>query len=107
MYEEAKKVLKERQISKYVLAGSVSAAILSDSGKIYTVIKAVFSGEFSMEDDAFYRIGKLDAKDETARLYIEKQLKIVEKLVSDLKDSGRDYAQHLYTYNKIKEKLGE
>lgn len=36
MYEEAKKVLKERQISKYVLAGSVSAAILSGSGKIYT-----------------------------------------------------------------------
>ena len=33
MYEEAKKVLKERQISKYVLAGSVSAAILSGSGK--------------------------------------------------------------------------
>lgn len=36
MYEEAKKVLKERQISKYVLAGGVSAAILSGSGKIYT-----------------------------------------------------------------------
>ena len=36
MYEEAKKVLQERQISKYVLAGSVSAAILSGSGKIYT-----------------------------------------------------------------------
>ena len=36
MYEEAKKVLQERQISKYVLAGSVSAAILSSSGKIYT-----------------------------------------------------------------------
>ena len=36
MYEEAKKVLQERQISKYVLAGSVSAAILSASGKIYT-----------------------------------------------------------------------
>ena len=79
----------------------------TDSGKIYTVIKAVFSGEFSMEDDAFYRIGKLDAEDETARLYIEKQMKIVEKLVSDLKGSGRDFAEHLYTYNKIKEKLGE
>ena len=36
MYEAAKKVLQERQISKYVLAGSVSAAILSASGKIYT-----------------------------------------------------------------------
>ena len=36
MYEAAKAVQKERQISQYVLAGGVAAAILSDSGKIYT-----------------------------------------------------------------------
>ena len=36
MYEAAKKVLNDRQISKYVTAGGVSAAILSGSGKIYT-----------------------------------------------------------------------
>ena len=36
MYETAKKVLNDRQISKYVTAGGVSAAILSGSGKIYT-----------------------------------------------------------------------
>lgn len=36
MYEAAKAVQKERKISDYVLAGGVAAAILSESGKIYT-----------------------------------------------------------------------
>lgn len=36
MYEAAKAVQNERQISKCVLAGGVAAAILSASGKIYT-----------------------------------------------------------------------
>ena len=36
MLDAAKKVHNGRQISKYVEAGGVAAAILSDSGKIYT-----------------------------------------------------------------------
>lgn len=36
LYESAKKVINERQISEYVSAGEVGAAILSKSGKIYT-----------------------------------------------------------------------
>lgn len=36
MYQAAKKVQNEREISKYVYAGGVAAAILSASGKIYT-----------------------------------------------------------------------
>lgn len=36
MYEAAKAVMNERRISEYVTCGEVSAAILSDSGKIYT-----------------------------------------------------------------------
>lgn len=36
MYSAAKAVQKERQISKYIEAGGVAAAILSASGKIYT-----------------------------------------------------------------------
>ena len=79
----------------------------TDSGKLYTVILTRFSGEFSMEDEAFYRVGKLDPKDETARLYIKKQFKIVEKLICDLKSAKKDFAPHLDTYNKIKEMLGE
>jgi cytidine deaminase len=36
MYEAAKSVLNERKISDYVTCGEVGAAILSNSGKIYT-----------------------------------------------------------------------
>lgn len=36
MYNAAKAVQNERQISEYVLAGGVAAAVLSASGKIYT-----------------------------------------------------------------------
>ena len=36
MYEAAKAVLKERRISEYVTCGEVSAAVLSDTGRIYT-----------------------------------------------------------------------
>ena len=36
MYAAAKAVLAPRQISEYVMAGEVSAAVLSKSGKIYT-----------------------------------------------------------------------
>ena len=36
LYDAAKSVLNARQISDYVTAGEVSAAILSKSGKIYT-----------------------------------------------------------------------
>lgn len=36
MYKAAKAVQSERRISEYVTAGEVSAAVLSESGKIYT-----------------------------------------------------------------------
>lgn len=36
MYEAARAVQRERQISEYVLAGGVAAAVLSASGRIYT-----------------------------------------------------------------------
>lgn len=36
MYEAAKAVQNDRQISQYISAGGVSAAVLSSSGKIYT-----------------------------------------------------------------------
>ena len=78
-----------------------------DGGKIYTVIKARFSGEFALMDEAFYRIGRLDPKDDTAKKYIEKQLKIAHKLISDLKASGRDADAFIDTYNKLKQTLGD
>lgn len=36
MYKAAKAVQNDREISQYISAGCVSAAILSSSGKIYT-----------------------------------------------------------------------
>lgn len=36
MYDAAKAVQNERQISEYIFAGGVAAAVLSSSGKIYT-----------------------------------------------------------------------
>jgi len=36
MYEAAKAAQNERQISQYISAGGVAAAVLSSSGKIYT-----------------------------------------------------------------------
>ncbi len=36
MYNAAKAVQNDREISSYVVAGGVAAAILSESGKIYT-----------------------------------------------------------------------
>lgn len=36
LYESAKEVQNNREISKYIQAGGVSAAILSSTGKIYT-----------------------------------------------------------------------
>ena len=36
MYEAAKAVQRKRQVSPYVLAGGVAAAILSEGGNIYT-----------------------------------------------------------------------
>lgn len=36
LYEAARAVQNERRVSDYILAGGVAAAILSESGKIYT-----------------------------------------------------------------------
>lgn len=60
-----------------------------DGGKLYTVIKAVYSGEKEPESEAFYRIGRLDKADPTAALYIEKQVNIIKKCIADLEKSGK------------------
>ncbi len=66
-----------------------SETAVLDGGKLYTVIKAVFSGKTEPEGEAFYRIGRLCACDPTAALYIEKQIKIIEKCISDLEAAGK------------------
>lgn len=41
LYEEAKKVLNPREVSKFIEAGGVAAAIEAGSGKIYTGVCVV------------------------------------------------------------------
>ncbi len=67
-----------------------SETAVFDADKLYTVIKAVFSGKPQPTSEAFYRIGRLDSADSTAREYINKQIKIVKKCADDLARAGRD-----------------
>ncbi len=72
-----------RYLSQNLFEIKSETAVL-DGGKLYTVIKAVFSGKVEPQNETFYRIGKLDHTDPTAALYIEKQIKIIEKCIRDL-----------------------
>ena len=85
----------------------VSETAVAEGKRIYTVIKATFGGEKTDFSEAFYLCGKLDPKDETARLYIEKQQKIVLKTLNDLKTNNMDYAHYEELYKEISKILGE
>ena len=78
-----------------------------ENGKVYTVIKAVFSGEYAMMDEAFYKVGKLDPTEPTARKYIEKQIKIVAELIADRISAGLNTDEHTAVYNRLCEIIGE
>ncbi len=67
----------------------VSETAVEENGKLYSIIKAVFSGKAQPQSEAFYRIGRLDPADSVARLYIEKQLAIVKKCIADLEKTDR------------------
>lgn len=77
-----------RWLSENSFRISEEKAVL-DGGKLYTVIKAVFSGRDEPKKEAFYRIGKLDKTEPVAALYIEKQISIIKKCISDLEASGK------------------
>lgn len=59
-----------------------------ENGKVYTVIKAVYSGECFTPDEVFCRVGKLSPDSASAIKYIEKQKRIVEELIADRKKAG-------------------
>ena len=67
-----------------------SETAVKDAGKLYTVIKAVYSGSVQPTDEAFLRIGLLRADTDEARQYIDKQIRIVKKCVDDLSAAGKD-----------------
>ncbi|MBQ1186903.1 MAG: SAM-dependent methyltransferase [Clostridia bacterium] len=78
---------------------------VEENRKIYTVIKAVFSGESFCADEAFLRIGRLDPTDPTARKYIEKQVKIITELIADRKQAGLDAERYVAVLDKMKSVL--
>lgn len=67
----------------------IEETALSDSNKLYTVIKAAYSGEKIKKSEAFYRLGKIKADTECGRAYIDKQLGIVKKCIADLQKTEK------------------
>ena len=61
---------------------------LCDEQKLYTVIKAVFTGERKAQSEAYYRIGELNPEEPWATEYIKKQISIVNKCIDSLNNSG-------------------
>ncbi len=85
----------------------LSETAVTEGKRIYTVIKAAFNGEKTEFSEAFYLCGKLDIRQENARLYIEKQQKIALNAMNDLKKGGMDYRHYEELYKQISKILGE
>lgn len=77
-----------RYLSENLFEIESETAVL-DAGKLYTVIKTVYSGKTQPTNEAFYRIGRLDPADPTAEQYVKKQLDIVKKCIADLRAAER------------------
>ncbi len=74
-----------------------------DNGKLYTAMLVFFTGQNKTYDEYYYYIGSLNPKDDTARLYIEKQYNRCFKCMTALKNTeNRD--EYLY-YKDICEKI--
>lgn len=86
---------------------TVEEKAVLDTGRLYCVIKATFSGKVTEKSEAFYRVGKLDPKNPTDKAYIEKQLKIALKCKRDLENSGRDFESYQKLCSDITRILGE
>jgi tRNA (adenine22-N1)-methyltransferase len=76
-----------------------------ENRKVYTVLKAHFTGEGFSPDEFFCRVGKLTPNSEAAVKYIEKQKKILEELIADRKSAGLDTNYYEEAYIKTRELL--
>ncbi|MEE1198779.1 MAG: class I SAM-dependent methyltransferase [Acutalibacteraceae bacterium] len=76
-----------------------SETAVLDAGKLYTVISCAFSGEKQTVSDAFIFTGRLDPKEPTARLYIEKQLKRLRKCQNNLENIETEKDKYFYYKN--------
>ncbi len=81
--------------------GILSETAVEDTGRIYTVIKAVYSGVSFTPDSAFLLTGKLSSEDENGKKYIEKQARILKKQIDERCSAGLDTTALKETYNKI------
>ena len=76
-----------------------SETAVLDAEKLYTVISCSFSGEEQAVSDAFVFTGRLDPKEPTARMYIEKQLKRLIKCQNDLENIETEKDKYFYYKN--------
>lgn len=72
-----------------------------ENRKVYTVIKAVFSGECFTPDEVFCRIGKLKPDKEANIKYIQKQAKIIKELIDERSKKGLDTSLYQEIYSKL------
>lgn len=74
-----------------------------DSGRIYSVIKAVYTGDCFVPNAAFCAIGALDLKDSLARQYTLKQL----KNTADLRNALKSVPEKQNEYRKAESLAAE
>lgn len=83
---------------------------VSDAGKIYSVIKAQYSGAPATVNEAFFYYGKLNPTEKTDADYIKKQLRIAKECRDSLKsvDDGQEkYEYYKNLVREIEKILGE
>ena len=82
-----------------------SETAVEENRKVYTVIKAGFSGECFSPDEFFSRVGKLKPDTHAAVLYIEKQKRIIEELIAQRKEAGLDICEATLLHKQIEKLL--
>ncbi len=75
-----------------------------DTGKIYTVIKAVFCGSEKQYTECDFYTGKLNPKKETDAVFLNKQLKILCECRDSLSAVSEKQNEYLY-YKKLAEEV--
>lgn len=78
-----------------------------ENRKVYTVIKAVYTGECFTPDEFFCRIGKLTPDTPSGKKYIEKQLKIVKDCIDDRTAAGLSADEYNAVYAELIKALKE
>lgn len=78
-----------------------SETACEENRKVYTIIKARFSGDCFVPDEAFCRVGRLTPDSDAAVKYIEKQLRIVKELIADRTAAELDTDGYDKTYAEL------